>query len=138
MVLSRRDFSIVTTLLLVAMLLQAARGSAVAEGRWGGVGAALRVSGSGGELEFDCAHGSLGGPLVFDSEGRFDVPGVFVRERPGPIREGEPGGAAEKARYRGRMDGDTVTLEVLLPGSGKTFGPFTLKRGASTKLHRCL
>jgi hypothetical protein len=112
-------------------------GPAVANGPWGGLGVSLSVSDSGAEVEFDCAHGTIRGPLRLDAEGRFDLPGVFVRERPGPVREGAPGGAEEPARYRGRAHGDTLTLEAFLPGPGRTVGPYTLERGAAPRLRKC-
>lgn len=119
-----------------ALAARADGGPTVANGRWGGLGVSLSISDSGAEAEFDCAHGTIRGPLRLDSEGRFDVPGAFVRERPGPVREGE-GDVEEPARYRGRADGDTLKLEVFLPGPGRTVGPYTLERGATPRLRKC-
>ena len=43
-----------------------------------------------GAIDYDCAHGSLAGPLRTDGEARFVTTGFHVREHGGPIREGEP------------------------------------------------
>jgi hypothetical protein len=109
---------------------------AAPEGAWGGVHVALTVTSHGGAIEFDCAHGSLAERIVPDGSGRFEVSGVFVAERPGPVRQGDDE-AGKKARYSGRVDGDAMTLSVVVEGSDEKLGPFTLERGRLPRLFKC-
>jgi hypothetical protein len=106
-------------------------------GAWGAVGIAMEVTESGARLEFDCAHGTVSEPLLLDSEGRFDVKGLFFREHGGPIREGEaPKG--EPVRYSGQVTGENMTLTVKPEGSDSPIGSFTLLHGKTGRLHKCL
>ncbi len=108
----------------------------VAEGLWGGARLRLSVTGEGAHLEFDCAHGAINVPLRLDAEGRFDLPGTYTREGPGPIRIGrEP--TARPAHYAGRVDGARMTLSVQLEGADKPLGAFNLKRGAAGQVVKC-
>jgi len=59
-------------------------------GAWGGEHVRLQLTPAGGAIDYDCAHGSLAGPLRTDGEARFVTTGFHVREHGGPIREGEP------------------------------------------------
>jgi hypothetical protein len=136
MVLPGRDLP-VTILVFAGALLLGDGGGAVPEGAWGGVGVSLRVSASGAEIEFDCGRGTLGAPLRFGADGRFDVSGRYVPGRPGPARPGDSEASGRDASYRGRVDGDTLTLEVLPSGSGRALGPFSLRRGATPRLRKC-
>jgi len=108
----------------------------VPQGTWGGRSVRLTVAESGAAIEFDCAHGSIEGPLRLE-DGKFDVAGVFVRERGGPVRRGEKPDK-RPARYFGSTDGRALTLNVTLTEEDQTLGPFTLRRGASGKLFKCL
>ena len=108
----------------------------VAEGLWGGAHLRLNVSGDSATLEFDCAHGEISAPFVFNAEGRFDLPGTFTREGPGPIRIGrEP--TARPARYAGRVEGERMTLNVKLEGSDKSLGQYTLTHGDEGMVVKC-
>lgn len=108
----------------------------VAKGLWGGAHLRLNVNDEGAVLEFDCARGQIGAPLETDSEGRFDLPGTYTREGPGPIRIGrEP--TARPARYAGRVEGARMTLSVKLEGADKPLGAYTLTRGAEGRVVKC-
>ena len=110
--------------------------SDVPAGTWGGDGVRLEVGERGAEVEFDCAHGSMG-KISPGRNGRFEVRGVFVRERGGPERiGGEPEG--EPARYSGRVEGERMTLRVTLTDSNTDAGTFTLTRGKAGRLRKCL
>ena len=112
-------------------------GPRVPEGVWGGQGVAVRIGGSGAEIELNCARGAIDGPVRLDAEGRFDVAGTFERGRPGPIRMGEAP-KAEPARYRGTRSGQTLSFEVIPSSTGKPMGPFSAKLGGSSRIHGCL
>jgi hypothetical protein len=107
----------------------------VLAGAWGGPHAGLTLTSSGGAISYDCAHGGLGAPVRPDRTGRFDVPGVHVREHGGPTRLGEVPDSAP-ARYLGQVSGDRLVLRVLV--GADTLGPFALQRDAPPRLFRCL
>jgi hypothetical protein len=108
----------------------------VAAGRWGGTGISVDVSASGARIELDCAHGTIDAPLVLDADGNFDLPGSIARERPGPVREGEPD-RSQPVRYEGRVEGDTLTLWVIRPNAPRPEKPLSAVRGKSPILRKC-
>ena len=115
---------------------QKAGGGKVAAGTWGGRGVRLSVAEGGATVEFDCAHGTLK-ELLLDAGGNFDVAGVFVPERGGPVREDE--GEERKgqpARYSGRVAGKTMTLNIKLDEPGE-LPSFTLTHGEEATLVKC-
>jgi len=112
----------------------ASRLDRVPNGNWGGQHIRLTVADTGGKVEFDCAHGSLDGPLTLDPDGRFDVKGTLVGEG-GPVMKDETANA-RPARYRGQTDGQSMSLEVTLE-SGQSAGSFTLSRNGPAKLVKC-
>src|SRR5215467_1787727 len=48
----------------------------VARGTWGGDHVRLEVGEKRAELEFDCAHGSIGDSIPLDDQGRFEIKGL--------------------------------------------------------------
>ena len=114
----------------------------VPPGPWGGRGIALTVEDSGAKIEMDCAHGRITGRLVLDADGRFELPGTFTRERPGPVHMGPNGEAQEEkgepARYSGRVEGDALRVSIRLESGGREMGPFELQAGTTPRLHKCL
>ncbi len=105
-------------------------------GTFGGTGAGLDATEKVIRLTFDCATGSIEGPVALDAEGRFDVSGRFEREGPGPTHPDSPKGGGT-ARYTGRLEGETLTLSVRPAGSDQVLGPFTLTRGRVPRIHSC-
>ena len=103
---------------------------------WGGTGIRLEVTAAGGRVEYDCGHGTIDRPLVFDRRGRFDVSGMHFPEHGGPVREGEEA-KGQPARYTGRVTGDTMRLTVKLP-DGRVLGAYTLVRGRAGRIRKCL
>ena len=116
-------------------------------GLWGGQHVRLDVTARGARVEFDCAHGTLEGPVALDREQRFDVRGTFTRERGGPtlvppdVADGQlpPDAGAETiaARYTGRVRGKSMTLAVVALDSGETLGTFSLGHGEPPVLIKC-
>lgn len=106
-------------------------------GSWGGAHIGLTLTTEGGQVEYDCAHGTIKGPIVPDRAGRFDVPGTHTAEHGGPVREGEEG-AGRPARYQGKVAGKRMTLTVTLTDSDEKVGTFTLTRDAAPRLTKCL
>src|SRR6266581_6687653 len=97
-----------TALLLSAMTASADPRKAIL-GAWGGEHVLLEATQRGARLEFDCAHGSIDRRITLDSQGRFQVRGVFVREHHGPIRVGREL-KSEPASYSGKVQGKNMTL----------------------------
>jgi hypothetical protein len=104
-------------------------------GEWNGLHASLTLTGSGGSIEYDCAHGGLRAPVEPDAAGQFTVAGVHFRDHGGPVRIGEVPDSTP-ARYIGKVQGDQLTLRVFV--GQDTLGPFTLRRGGESRLTRCL
>ena len=106
-------------------------------GIWGGQHMRLEVSRNGASIEYDCAHGTIDQPMTLDSRGYFDVRGTHVTERGGPVREGERSDALA-ARYTGRIQGETMTITIVLIDSKEIAGTFTLGYGKTPRLRKCL
>ncbi|MEX0879329.1 MAG: hypothetical protein WEB59_08870 [Thermoanaerobaculia bacterium] len=129
-----------TFLLLLSALMPTPasdEGRRAPEGRWGGTGISIQVDSAGAKIELDCASGAVSGSLLLDADGRFDVAGTYERGSMGPVREGAAP-KVEPARYRGRLEGESLTLEILLGRGGKAIGPFTARRGAPARIRSCL
>lgn len=109
----------------------------VREGAWGGQSIRLVVHADTVDVEFDCAHGKITAKFEIGSNGEFDLPGTFVRERGGPTRANETG-TEEAARYSGRIDGEKMTLTVKLTKTDQPADTFTLTKGSSGRIRKCL
>jgi hypothetical protein len=103
---------------------------------WGGPHVRLVITANGAEVEFDCAHGEIKAPVKGDAQGRFDLPGTFVRERGGPVRSDETE-SAEPVRYSGKIEGDKMFLTLTLTDSNQKLDNFTLTRGSDGRLWKC-
>lgn len=126
--------------LLVALVLVGCAGGALVPmpgQTWGGTGAELRVVEGGATVELDCAHGTISAPLSPGADGRFDVPGVFVLEHGGPVRQDQPPDE-RAARYFGRIGDDDMVLSIRADSVPEVIGPFTLAPGVRGDLRKCL
>lgn len=112
-------------------------GSGDLTGPWGGEHIALVVTDAGAAVEYDCAHGTIDGPVRAAAAGRFAASGTHVREHGGPIREGEAPDT-HPADYTGQVRGDRMTLTVRETDTGVAVGTFTLRRGADARVFKCL
>ena len=106
-------------------------------GSWGGDHVRLDITERGGTTEYDCAHGTIDEALVVDRDGRFSASGTHTFEHGGPVRDDEMLNR-HPARYDGRVTGDKLQLTVTVTDTPQIIGPFTLTRGATTRLVRCL
>ena len=104
-------------------------------GQWGGVHVDLTLTGTGGTIAYDCAHGVLNAAVIPDAGGQFEVAGVHIREHGGPIRMGEPADSVP-ARYTGQVNRDRMKFRVF--AGRDTLGPFDVQLGAAPQLVRCL
>jgi ketosteroid isomerase-like protein len=108
---------------------------ALITGNWGGDHAGLEVADRNARLDFDCAYGSIDGPIALDEHGQFDVSGSYVQEGPGPVRPDQLRGRA--ARYRGTVKGNSMTLTVELAGTDVSIGTFQLVRDRLARIRKC-
>jgi hypothetical protein len=105
-------------------------------GEWGGTHVGLKLGETSGVLDYDCAAGTIDGPLVPRRDGSFEAQGRHTPGTGGPEREGEVR-PSYRTRYWGNVRGDRMTLQARVE-SGVLLGPFTLVRGAEPIIFRCL
>ncbi len=113
-------------------------GSTLAVGMWGGQHIVMQVAADGVQVDLDCAHASIAGPIAV-SNGRIDVMGTYFKEHGGPISEGDDTNG-QPAHFTGTVNGNTLTLNIALPNSNPTQqpGPFTLNFGQQGRVVKCL
>lgn len=107
----------------------------ISTGSWGAPHIRIDVGQNSATIDYDCANGTIDGPLTFDSKGRFTWRGTHRREGPGPIRMGMESG--HPAIYNGSVKGDTMILTVKLTDSNEVVDTYTLKRGSFGKVFKC-
>ena len=105
-------------------------------GTWGGEDISLEVTASGGQVEYDCAHGTIDQKIVPDARGRFDLRGTHVREHGGPVRRDETPDS-HPARFTGEIKDNTMTLTVTQSDTKETVGTFSLVYGQQPHLMKC-
>lgn len=105
-------------------------------GEWGGRHVGLKLGETSGVLDYDCAAGTIEGPLIPRRDGTFEANGTHTPGIGGPERVGEAR-PSYRARYSGAVRGSRMTLEARLE-NGAALGPFTLARGTLPTIFRCL
>ena len=105
-------------------------------GTWGGEHISLEVTARGGQVEYDCAHGTIDQKIVPDARGRFDLRGTHVREHGGPVRKDETADS-HPARFNGEIKDKTMTLSVTESDTKETVRTFTLVYGQQPHLMNC-
>ena len=127
----------------LALVLTACQTASMEDGRrpvtgsWGGTHVGLVLGPDGGRLEYDCASGTIDGPMGTDAGGRFTARGTHVPGHGGPEREGDVPPRLP-ANYAGEVRGDRMTLRVRVPSTGVEIGPLTLRRDVEPVILRCL
>ena len=107
------------------------------DGPWGTTGLTLITDGELVLFTFDCADARISKRPELDSKGNFDVAGVFIGRRGGPIRlDDKPN--EQPARFVGKVAGDILDLTISLTKSGEEIGKYRLKRGTEGRIRRCL
>ena len=107
-------------------------------GRWGGTHVEITFDTTGAAtIQYDCAHGRIAAPIALAPDGALTATGDHVREKGGPVQEGEVL-EARPARYDGEVRGDRFTYTVTLTDSGTVLGTFTVHRDEPAMLFRCL
>jgi hypothetical protein len=131
-------FAISSLVILLASAPDSRPGKAsrLAAGTWGGQHIRIEVGSGPAAIEYDCANGTIAGPLVLDRKGNFRWKGSHTREHGGPIRiEETPQG--EPAIYSGSVKGNTMTLTVTLANTNQSIGTFMLSRGTPGRVFKC-
>lgn len=105
-------------------------------GNWGGLHAGLVVSDTGAEVEYDCAAGRITAPMLLDSRGDFDLPGLYIRTGPGPVPANDSLVPKFPARYTGHTDGKTMTFTV--SGDSVPAQSFDLTYGGNPNVMKCV
>ena len=105
-------------------------------GSWGAPHIRIDVGQHSATIDYDCANGTIDGPLTFDSKGRFTWRGTHRRESPGPTRVDDES-KGSPALYTGSIKGDTMTLTVKLTDSNEVVDTYTLKRGSFGRVFKC-
>ena len=103
-------------------------------GKWGGQHVRLDVGENSAEVEFDCAHGNLAGPLILRN-GRFTISGTYVLERVRVRMDGEEKG--QPAHFRGQVEGSRMTLTFWLADDESDAETFELTYGKEARLFKC-
>ncbi len=130
-----------STRLLSIVLVLGNGGAAAAvplpSGQWGGPHISLTVTDRSATLQYDCAHGTIAGPLDLGENGSFRWAGTHSFEHGGPVRSGERIDQLP-ARYTGRVEGDRMTVVVTLTGTGQEIGTYQLQYGSAGQINHCL
>jgi hypothetical protein len=110
--------------------------SRVPNGNWGGEHMALVVTDSGATIEYDCAAGTITGPLILDGSGNFDWRGVHYPGHGGPSRIDQPPDA-HPAHYTGHATSKQLSITLSILDMAVPEQAFTLQRGANARLFKC-
>jgi hypothetical protein len=90
----------------------------------------------GATIEFDCAGGTIQGPLDVSGDGAFKWKGTWsFQGGPQPIPQPP---VVKDVVYTGKISGDTMVLEVVFTNGGMMQGPYTLTFGKQAILKKCL
>ena len=137
-----RDNRLIRLLPLVALLAVAFTCPAdipdrVPDGNWGGQHMGMVVTETGATLEYDCASGAITQPLLLDGSGHFTWTGVHHIEHGGPIFVGEPQNT-HAAKFTGSATSDHISITVTLTDTTYPTQTYSMTRGASPQVFKCL
>ena len=106
------------------------------EGAWGDTGVRMWVDATGVNIETDCSHGRIPGPVFLDPQGRFNAEGTYSFEG-GPTPVG--GFPVEKVFYSGQVEENqmTLTIRFLLSPASKDL-QLIVTKGVAPQLRKCL
>jgi len=111
--------------------------TAVPPGGWGATGVGIVVEENGVKIEYDCGNGEINRKLMVNENGEFDADGFHTAGSFGPIREDNPP-KSQPAHYKGKISGGTMTLKVTLTETKEKIADYTLERGRTPRLRKCL
>lgn len=105
-------------------------------GVWGGDRVNVVFGLDGARITYDCAAGSITGPVRPDSRGRFTVSGSHQAYRPGPD-QADQAATTRAATYDGHLTGTVLELQVRIDGD-VAVQSHRLEKDRKVKLARCL
>ena len=105
-------------------------------GVWGGDRVNLTLALENGQLDYDCAAGSIDVQVLPDSTGKFSVRGTHQQFQRGGDRV-DHALKAQGASYEGRVVGDVLELRMRIDGDATTHS-YRLEKNKKVKLLRCL
>lgn len=135
--MNRLSRVLIVSLAMAACAVAGTSPPSVLVGTWGGDHAGLVATTIGGTMEYDCAAGHITEPLRPGSDGQFVALGTHTPGHGGPVNVDEVL-LSRPARYTGRVDGDLLSLTVVMTDSNVTVGTFELARGRSPYVIKCL
>ncbi len=110
----------------------------VPTGAWGGPHAGMVVSDTGAEIEYDCGAGRITVPLALDAHGDFNLPGLYLREGPGPVPADDSLIPKLAARYTGHTNGKTMSLTMTVTDGSIPTQTYSLTYGGNPNVFKCL
>jgi hypothetical protein len=105
------------------------------KGDWGGPAANVTLTGTGGTVEYGCGLAVLNGSWTVSPSGVFRATAQHFTEG-GPVPIG--GTPPHPARFDGQVHGTLLTFTETLTDLQQTLGPFTVERGKTFSLAKCL
>ncbi|HBB86591.1 MAG TPA: hypothetical protein DC047_03130 [Blastocatellia bacterium] len=123
-------------LLLASIGIGARKMQKLGNGTWGGQHIQFEISDGSVDIQYDCAHGTITGPLTVDRQGRFSWRGTYTRERGGPIRLGQRA-QDQGVTYSGTLNGNTMQLTVRFENSTLAPQTYTLARDTVGRVRKC-
>jgi hypothetical protein len=106
-----------------------------ATGDWGGPDANLTLTTTGGSVEYGCGLAVIASSWTVTPAGVFTATGQhFTEGGPAPIGGTPP----HPARFNGQVHGTLLTFTETLTDLQQTLGPFTVERGKTFVLVKCL
>ena len=108
----------------------------LAKGVWGGEHIRADVTDRGVEFEFDCAHGAIEQVIVLTSKGGFDVPGKFIPQHGGPVRDDEENKGIA-VRYTGTVRDSELSMTITNTTTKESLGDYLLTRGSEGCVTQC-
>ena len=102
------------------------------QGTWGGQNAGLMAFDTTAHVHIGCTAGDTKQGIVADTQGRFDVLGLYNITLY-PVARGPD----HTARFTGSTDGHMMTLTVTLTDTAVTLGPVQLTLGQEPQMGPC-
>src|SRR5215470_14346856 len=89
MLFRHRTAVVVLLLAACAFVAEIRKMQRIPTGNWGGQHINIKVNSQCAAIEYDCATGTIKGPLIIDRNGSFNLQGTHRMERGGPVRAGD-------------------------------------------------
>ena len=98
----------------------------------------LIVSDTGAEIEYDCGAGRITAPLLLDSRGNFNLPGLYMRGMPGPVPVNDSQPPPLAATYAGHTNGKTMSSTMTVTDGSIPPQSYSVTYGGNPYVVKCL